>query len=133
MLLAPYAVALGLIVWLPADQAQPATGVVLTIAHAVSGLTGMDLTTSYAVLEFLANIVLFAPLGLLVAVAWPQSRAWRVILLGCAVSVLIEVVQTLLPSRVPTPADVAANTLGAGAGYLAAWLLIIRGLAARHP
>ena len=120
LLLAPYAVALGLVVWLPASEASKATGVVFAIAKWVSELAGIDPTTTSTVLEFLANIVLFVPLGLLVAVAWPRLRPWRVVLLGFAVSFTIELVQTLLPSRFPTISDVIANTVGAALGWAAA-------------
>lgn len=118
LLLIPYAIALGLIVWLPASEASKATGIVFAIARWVSGLTDLDPITTSTVFEFLANIVLFVPLGLLVTAAWPGVRPWRVVLLGFAVSVTIELVQMLLPSRCPTISDVIANTVGTviGAG-----------------
>lgn len=67
VLLIPYAMTLGLIVWLPASEASKATGIVFLVASWVSELTGLDPATSSTLFEFLANIVLFVPLGLLVA------------------------------------------------------------------
>ena len=120
LLLIPYAITLGLIVWLPASEASKAVEIVFVIARWVSELTGIDPTTSSIVFEFLANIVLFVPLGVLVAVAWPRARPWSVVLVGFAVSVTIELVQMLLPSRFPTISDVIANTVGAAVGCLLA-------------
>lgn len=64
--------------------------------------------------------MLFVPLGLLVTIAWPRTRAWVVVLLGLVLSVTIETVQMMLPSRFPTLSDVIANTVGAGVGWLIA-------------
>lgn len=120
LLLAPYAVALGLIVWLPAAEASRATGIVFATARYVSDVTGFDSGATSTTFEFLANIVLFVPLGLLVTIAWPRTRPWVVVLLGLVLSVTIEAVQMMLPSRFPTLSDVIANTVGAGVGWLIA-------------
>lgn len=92
----PYAIALALIVWLPASEASKATGIVFASARWVSDLTGVDEGTTSTVFEFLANIALFVPLGVLISFAWPRLRPWMVALLGFAVSVTIELVQVLL-------------------------------------
>ena len=117
-LLVPYALGVALVVWLPASVAGRVTGVAYRIALFFSENFGVALTTSYAVFEFLANIALFLPFGLLVAAAWPRMNQWLVILLGYASSATIELVQTLLPSRYPTVSDVIANTLGTLIGCL---------------
>lgn len=119
ILLIPYLIALGLIVWLPASEASKATGIVFAFARWVSELTSLDRTTSATVFEFLANIVLFVPLGLIVSLSWPGHPLWGVALLGCVVSITIELIQLLLPSRVTTISDVVANTTGAACGALA--------------
>ncbi len=112
ILLVPYVIALGLIVWLPADVASGTTSIVFEFARFVSEQSGIPLQTSYTVFEFVANIALFVPFGLLVAVAWPRLNAWWVILAGFSTSVLIELVQLVVPERVSTISDVIANTLG---------------------
>ncbi|MGX1793237.1 VanZ family protein [Microbacterium sp. NPDC055312] len=126
VLLVPYTVALTLIVWLPATAASKVTGVVFRIARFVSAHTDVSLTTSYAVFEFLANIALFVPLGLLLVAAFPRANAWVVLLIGYSASATIELVQTLLPSRYPTLSDVIANTLGTMIGCLIARVFVPR-------
>lgn len=126
VLLVPYVIALALIVWLPATAASKATGIVVHLARYVSAHTGIALGTTYPVFEFLANIALFVPLGLLLVAAWPRSNAWVVLLLGYSASVTIELVQTLLPSRFPTLSDVIANTLGTAIGCLIARVFVRR-------
>lgn len=119
MLLVPYGIALGLMVWLPAPEASSVTGVVFEVARLVSDGTGIAMGTSYAVLEFIANVALFAPLGLLLSCALPDLNRWAIMLSGLATSCMIELVQLLLPTRVSTMSDVIANTLGAAIGCLA--------------
>lgn len=118
VMLVPYGIALALIVWLPATAASKVTGVVFRLARYVSAHTDISLTTAYTVFEFLANVALFVPLGLLLVAAWPRNSAWVVLLLGYSASVTIELVQTMLPSRYPTLSDVVANTLGTAIGCL---------------
>lgn len=117
VLLAPYLLALALIVWLPGEQAGQVTGIVATIAEWVA-LAGVPFATAYAVLEFVANIALFVPFGLLLAWGWPRLHFWQIVALGAASSITIELVQILLPTRFPTLSDVIANTLGAAFGWL---------------
>lgn len=121
--LIPYAVALGLIVWLPADTAAGATGVVFDFARFVSERSSIPLQTSYTVFEFVANIVLFVPFGLLAALAWPRLNFWWVILAGFSTSAVIELVQLVVPERVSTISDVIANTLGTAIGCFAIRLI----------
>src|SRR5690606_12272950 len=86
------------------------------------------LSLSYTVFEFLANIALFVPLGLLLVAALPRANAWVVLLLGYSSSATIELVQTLLPSRFPTLSDVIANTIGTAIGCVIARMFV-----QRHP
>jgi glycopeptide antibiotics resistance protein len=118
-LLVPYVLGVALIVWLPASIAGRVTGLAFRLARFVSENFGIALSTSYTVFEFLANIALFVPFGLLLAAAWPRTNPWLIILIGYATSATIELVQTLLPSRVPAISDVIANTLGTVIGCLA--------------
>ena len=73
-------------------------------------------------IEMLANIALFIPAGLLLAVVLrrPVVAAGLLVL----VSVCIELAQQRwFPSRVPSVADVEHNGLGAALGALTAWVL----------
>lgn len=120
ILLAPYLVVVLLLTWLPAKDAGQVTGIVATVARWFDGLVPFEV--GYPILEFLANVAMFAPLGVLGALAWPQASAGWIIGAGAVLSAVIELVQLTMPSRFSTLSDVIANTLGAAAGWVAvAW------------
>ncbi|MFB6609734.1 VanZ family protein [Agromyces sp. NPDC056379] len=114
-LLPPYLVLVGLVVFLPAPAAGRITGVVGWAADVLADL-GAPREASAIVLEFLANIALFVPFGVLVALAFPTVRWWKVVLAGALTSIGIEVVQVALPTRFPSVSDVVANTIGTAVG-----------------
>lgn len=119
ILLAPYLVALAFIVFLPAREAGPVTGIVGWAADLVAAW-GIPREPAAVVFEFLANVVLFVPFGLLLSAAAPRWSPWVVIGVGCLVSIVIELVQLGLPSRVPAVSDVIANTAGVAVGRIIA-------------
>jgi glycopeptide antibiotics resistance protein len=95
------------------------------------GLPGGDL----AVVEAVANVAMFVPLGILLPAA-TRIRPVLAVPAGAALSILIELVQlAFLPHRFATVQDVLTNTLGAAVG--AALLLAVRRRRARtgerHP
>jgi hypothetical protein len=112
-----YLLGLGWLVFAPGGDAQGATGVVVLAAERL-GMLGFDVPTSYVVLEFVANLALFVPFGALLAITAPRLAVWAVAATGFGSSVLIEVVQLVVPDRYSTLSDVIANTLGALAGAL---------------
>ena len=74
------------------------------------------------------NLLGYAPLGFLLALAALRSRrvpwAVSVAVLGAGLlSLLMETLQTYLPSRVSSNVDLALNTLGAWLGGCCAWML----------
>lgn len=71
---------------------------------------------SFGTLDALLNVLLFAPLG--VGLAMTGSSAKRSVLAMCALSVAIELAQLAIPGRDSTIGDVVFNTLGGGLGYL---------------
>ena len=72
---------------------------------------------TFDLVEFTANVVMFAPLGALVLL-W-GGRWWAAALLGLAASGAIETIQLLfLDARVADVRDLVANTLGALIGAL---------------
>ena len=79
----------------------------------------------WGVLDLVANVVLFAPLGFLLQqtrrAAHPERRApiLDVLLLGAAASAAIEALQILVPERYPSPWDVLTNAGGAALGAAA--------------
>jgi len=73
--------------------------------------------------DFLSNIALYAPLGLLLALNITyrgRSLLWLPALIGGLLSLFIEAAQSYLPQRVPSLLDLLANSLGAGLGGLLA-------------
>ncbi len=74
------------------------------------------------VADFLANILLFVPLGFLYRLTRPVDRdrgALGVLGVGLGFSAIIEATQLFLPTRFSAPADVLANGVGAWLGALA--------------
>ena len=120
IVLPPYLVLLAFVVFLPAREAGRVTGIVGWLAEALATL-GVPRDPAAVVLEFLANVVLFAPLGVLLVLAFPGVRWWAVVLAGFLLSVGIELVQLAIPSRVSSVSDVVANTAGTTLGLLLAW------------
>ena len=80
---------------------------------------GLPTWFGYNTLEFAANIVMFVPAGLLVALMLPSRRWWLALLIVPALSIAIELTQAVfLSSRFATVNDVVANSLGAVLGIL---------------
>jgi VanZ family protein len=85
----------------------------------------------YEMIESLANVAFFVPLGLLVVLLAGARWWWAGAGAGLLVSAAIETGQALfLPARVSTIDDVVANTMGAVVGSLLGAVLL--GLAARR-
>lgn len=114
----PYAIAVLLLTWLPAEDAVKVTGIVAVLARLVAAW-GIPLEAAYAVFEFAANIAMFVPLGVFLALGWRRTPVWVIVAMGCGASVVIELVQLAIPSRYSTLSDVIANTLGTAAGAVA--------------
>src|SRR3954452_9126769 len=95
-------------------------------------LDGHGVPLSYGVTEFVANIVLFVPFGILVMLLATRWPAWLVVVAGALTSGLIELTQLLfLPDRVSDVRDLVANTLGTVIGVAA--LLVARRRRAPEP
>ena len=80
-------------------------------------------------IEFLANVALFVPFGLLLAAVLRRDRWWWAVAGGFGYSLTAELLQWVFrPQRSGTVSDVVANTLGSliGAGIA---VLIVRRLA----
>ena len=75
--------------------------------------------SEWTVLDLVANVLLFVPLGFVGAMA--RSRltargAWRALVMGAVVSVAIEGAQLFAPERYTSPWDVLTNAMGAWLG-----------------
>lgn len=96
---------------------------------------GLPTWISFSLVEFIANVVMFLPLGLLGALALRQHH-WLIVPICAAFSGAIETVQLLaLPERDGTLNDVLANASGAALGFLLALLVMraVRRHAQRAP
>jgi glycopeptide antibiotics resistance protein len=78
---------------------------------------GLPLWINFDLIQNLANVVMFAPVGLLGSLAL-RRRNYLIVLIAALFSGLIEGTQLfLLPDRVASWADIAANTVGALIGF----------------
>ncbi|KAA1415855.1 VanZ family protein [Nocardioides humilatus] len=103
--------------------ADPSSGQpVFSLAdHWATVLSGGRL--DWAETEVLANIALFAPAGLLLAIV--LQRPLLAAVLCVVASACIELAQQRwFPTRVPTVADVEHNSLGAALGVAVAWVAL---------
>lgn len=83
----------------------------------------LPLWFTYAVLEWVSNIIMFLPFGFLLFFLLPKRlRSW-VVLCGFGVTCCIEGLQLFMPGRTSSWLDILANTLGALGGYLLAKVL----------
>ncbi len=83
--------------------------------------------SEWTVLDLVANVLLFFPLGFVGAMAWPRlaaDGARRALLLGTIASLSIECAQLFAPDRYSSPWDVLTNATGAWAG--ARSLMLVR-------
>lgn len=74
--------------------------------------------TSYFLINFWGNIIMFLPIGFFPALLWRGGVWWKALLSGTALSLTIELCQIPI-SRGTDIDDLWLNTLGAMAGY---WL-----------
>lgn len=97
-----------------------ALNLVARIAQRIAEL-GFPLVPTYNLVEFVANVVLFVPLGVLLPLAWGSLRrrhlVWTVVA-GLAVSLGIETIQHFVPGRVSDPRDLVSNTFGTLLGVI---------------
>lgn len=80
------------------------------------------ITGRWTVFDLVMNVGMFVPIGFIHQLSRPRGTklAWRSALaMGMVLSALIEGAQFFAPARVPSLADLATNTAGAGVG---AWL-----------
>jgi VanZ family protein len=79
-----------------------------------NGLPGF---INYGVVEFLANVGIFIPIGFFAAIAVSRRLWWIVIFAGPLLSVGIEQAQAFfLPERFATLSDILANSIGSIVG-----------------
>ena len=109
-----YVAALALTTLTPTDEpAGAAAGVRwVPLTQTVAMLQSRTWTVTLA--QIAGNVALFVPLGWLLPMTWAYLRSpRRIVLVGAACSLLIEVAQVAIPGRTPAVDDILLNTLGA--------------------
>lgn len=118
-LLAVYVLLVAVVVLTPVSYAA--------IVHAIGAWLRDGLNVDWfgtGWIEFVANVVMFIPLGLLLTLL--TRRHWLGTLIALALSAAAELGQIVIPSRQPSVRDVVANVLGAAIGAAIAWLFFTR-------
>ncbi|WP_244946435.1 VanZ family protein [Microbacterium saccharophilum] len=111
--LALYLAVLAAVAFWPSPVDQGAGPLLRVVTRLIPVLT-------YPRIEFAANIALFVPFGLLLALIITRNR-WLVLPIAFLATVTIECVQAVaLGARTPSVLDIIANTAGACLGMLAA-------------
>ena len=67
--------------------------------------------------ENIMNLVVFIPVGLLIGVVFQQRKWWKILIIGCGISIVIETFQFLFMKGFSELDDVMHNTLGCMIGY----------------
>lgn len=119
LLLVVYLTAVAFLVFQPGEGSSP--NAVLAWLTDLAASWGANRRTAFAVFEFLLNVVMFVPLGVLLPVIL-RRLTYRVVMFfavaGLTLSLTIEFVQLFIPGRYSDPRDLLANTLGAVLGAL---------------
>ena len=124
--LAGFLAALSLVGFWPSPVDQPVQvhiAVLLFLIHVLGVPSWID----YEFVEAAANVILFVPLGVLVALAFPRKLWWQIGAFGLLITGCMELGQLLfLHSRFPSPLDLATNTAGCLVGFLLVALVVRR-------
>ena len=112
------------IAWLVLNPSSATpTGAVLRVSDFLLAHGAPSWLASTTGWEYLLNVALFAPLGLLASLIWDRVWLEGWVVIGFAVSASLELMQfALLGGRSATASDVSANTVGMFAGATVAAL-----------
>jgi len=110
---------LGLVGWLTLTPRgmDGRDSVIVDLVMLLRRLPGIP-DASYSHVEFLANIAMFAPVGMFFVLLLGRRRWWVAVLVGAAITCGIEFTQRFVPGRVPDWRDLVANSTGALLGAL---------------
>ena len=68
--------------------------------------------------EILLNVFVFVPMGFLVCLVFKSLKWWQTLMIGCVMSVSIELLQYVLKRGTTEIGDIIHNTIGYMIGYL---------------
>ena len=107
-----------LVVFWPTPVDRDASGTLSSLIAGLNHQVGFPVV-SYGAIEFIANIVLFLPVGFLLKASSTSANSFLFISLGIAGILGIEMIQNIvLPQRFASALDVLANSLGLIIGFL---------------
>ncbi|MFF2316496.1 VanZ family protein [Arthrobacter sp. NPDC058097] len=119
-LLGLYLAALAFVAFWPTPVDRPIAGRLQAVLFALHH-SGVPELINYSFVEFASNILMFTPIGMLAALAFPAFHRGRIVLSAFLASCCIELGQKLfLHDRFPSAMDIVANTAGA---MLGVWVL----------
>lgn len=123
---------IALITLTPAPYPAGRPNAVVRAIIAFLGSTPMTSWFDFDAAEFLANVLLFVPLGALLAAQLPGRRRLLAAAAGLGVSIAVETAQLLwLPTRVADLRDLVSNGLGSLLGALLTTTLLLLALLRR--
>ena len=103
---------IALIGWITLSTADNGSAVRASSTWIIRMLERLPVGLNGAQWEFLLNVAMFAPLGLLLVLTFGARFFWVAALGGIALSLSLEGLQQFIPSRVPDVRDLVANGLG---------------------
>ncbi|MFC9333919.1 VanZ family protein [Arthrobacter sp. NPDC057009] len=115
-----YLAALAFVAFWPSPVDRPIAGRLQVLLYALHRV-GVPELINYNFVEFASNILMFAPIGALAALAFPAFHRGQIVLSAFLASCCMELGQRLfLRDRFPSAMDIVANTAGA---LLGVWVL----------
>ena len=76
-----------------------------------------DSANHYLMIDNILNVVAFIPVGLLLPICWRRIQWWKILSIGCCLSLSIEVFQYVFMKGNANVDDIMHNTLGCLIGY----------------
>lgn len=123
MALAGYLGCLAMIAFWPTPVDKPIHGALAAVIGYLHR-HGVPAWVGYTFVEACANVLMFIPLGMFVANAFPKKMWWQLAAICAMPSVIVELGQLLfITTRFSTLSDVVTNTAGAVIGVAYARLL----------
>jgi glycopeptide antibiotics resistance protein len=120
LLTVAYLVALAILTLTPSASGKRIFSLLGRLVAGLQGYERMD-WISYGTAEFVANILVFLPLGVLLVLLVGRRRWFAVVVAGLLASCWIELAQSIwLGDRAGDPRDIASNAIGTVLGVAAA-------------
>jgi len=117
-ILGAYSVFVLVIVFWPTPVDRPLQGTITVVLENLHK-AGVPRQVDYTFVEVAANVALFIPIGVLVALLVMPALWWVAIVYGLTFSLVIEFVQSVfLPQRFASVGDLLSNSAGALIGGL---------------